>query len=291
MVDKFRVSEINSVKFGGFSQFSLHLPMSKKKEKHLRIITAFLTNAPPGEFEQCVADLEVLTGSKSLVDSAKEAAYEAWVHKRYHVAAVNGNNVIICDESKVSNRIYLNPVTLGTVKFDPAARTFVATPDKPISATPQRVQLQKIFGEYARAAYRSNAAVGVYDGGKGASLVVIRSTSVSLKNYRTGSIISKYRIESNGKLSGTLEVIQHYFESGNVMSSQSTKMEAEQPLPDLNQLVLKVRDFENQWLRNYLEAFDWLFAEGMAKLRRKIPISGTKINWEAELRGTAGMAT
>jgi capping protein alpha len=265
--------------------------MSKKREKHLRIITAFLTNAPPGEFDQCAADLEVLTGNKSLVDAGREAAYEPWMHKRYHVVAVDGNPVIICEESKISPRVYLNPVTLGTVKFDPAGRTFKATPDKPLAAPPQRVQLQKVFGDYARASYKSNAAVGVYDGGKGASVIIIRSTSVSLKNYRTGSIVANYRVESNGKLTGSIDVTQHYFESGNVMSRQTTKMEAEQPITDLNQLVLKVRDFENQWLRSYLEAFDWLFTDGMSKLRRKIPISGTKINWEAEFRGLAGMGT
>jgi capping protein alpha len=272
-------------------QFQITDRMSKKREKHQKIITGFLTNAPPGEFEQCAADLEVVTGNKSLVDSTKEAAYEAWAHKHFHVVSIDGNNVIICDEAKVGNRVYLNPVTLGTFKFDPAARTFTATPDKPIASTPPRIQLQKIFGDYARAAYKSNAAVGVYDGGKGTHVIVIRSTSVSLKNYRTGSVIARYKLEANGKLTGGIKAVEHYFESGNVMSTQHTKMEAEQPVPDLNQLVLKVRDFENLWLRSYLEAFDWLFAEGMAKLRRKIPISGTKINWEAELRGVAGMAT
>jgi hypothetical protein len=132
--------------------------------------------------------------------------------------------------------------------------------------------------------------VGVYDA-KGAVLIILRSSSISLKNFRTGNIIARYKLESGGKLSGSISVTQHYFETGNVMCHQATQLNTTVPAGDLPQVVAKIRDFENQWLRSYLEAFDWLFNEGMAKLRRKMPVSGTKIAWEAEFRGLAGMGT
>jgi hypothetical protein len=91
-------------------------------------------------------------------------------------------------------------------------------------------------------------------------------------------------------LSGTISVTQHYFEMGNVMCHQSARMDSSGTGKDLAEAVAKIQDFENHWLASYLEAFDWLSNEGMAKLRRKIPISGTKINWEAEFRGLGGMA-
>jgi hypothetical protein len=144
--------------------------------------------------------------------------------------------------------------------------------------------------DYARAAYKSTVGVGVYDA-KSALLILLRSFSISLKNFRAGNLIARYKVESNGKLTGTISVTQHYCETGHVMCHQSSKLETTVPTGDLGQVVTKITEFENQWLRNYIEAFTWLFNEGTPKLRRKLPVSGTKINWEAEFRGIAGMGT
>jgi capping protein alpha len=262
---------------------------AKKQEKQLRLATSFLVNAPEGEFELVAADLDALTGNPKLVGAARDAAYLQWAHAQAHLVQVDGNNVIIADESKVADGAYVNPYTQTIVRFDPATKKFKGTPDRAPGANPQRAQLQQLLVEYSRTAYKSTTGVGVYEA-KGALLIVLRSSSVSLKNFRTGNLIARYKLEANGKISGSISVTQHYFETGNVMCHQSTRLETTVPAGDLAQVVAKIRDFENQWLRSYLEAFDWLFNEGMTKLRRKIPVSGTKINWEAEFRGLAGMA-
>jgi capping protein alpha len=264
--------------------------MSKKAEKQLRIATAFLTAAPAGEFDVVASDLEALTGNKSLVRSAVDAAFISWHHANCGLVPVGEYNVIICEEAKVAEGTYVNPYTQTLVKFDLPSKKFTQTADKAPGSNPLRAQLQQLLTGYVKSAYKSNIAVGVYDT-KGGLNIVMRSSSISLKNYRTGNIIARYKLESSGKLSGTISVTQHYFETGNVMSYQAARMEGTIPPGDLAEALGKIQEFENQWLASYLEAFEWLSNEGMAKLRRKIPISGTKINWEAELRGLGGMAT
>lgn len=264
--------------------------MSKKADKQLRIATGFLTAAPAGEFDIVVSDLEGLTGNKALVRSAVDAAFIAWYHATCGLVPVGEHNVIICEEAKVADGTYVNPYTQTLLKFDLASKKFTQTTDKAPGSSPQRAQLQQLLTGYVKTAYKSNFAVGVYDL-KGVLHVVIRSSSISLKNYRTGNIIARYKLESNGKLSGTISVTQHYFETGNVMCHQAARMEGTIRAGDLGDALGKIQEFENQWLASYLEAFDWLSNEGMAKLRRKIPISGTKINWEAEFRGLAGMTS
>jgi hypothetical protein len=262
----------------------------KKYEKHLKLAAGFLANAPQGEFELVAADLESVTGNAKLVTAARDSAFLPWAHAQAHLVALDGNNVIVADESKVSEGAYINPYTQTLFRFDASTKKFKSTTDRAPPSTPQRAQLQQLLTEYARTAYNSTIGVGVYDA-KSALLILLRSSSVSLKNFRTGNVIARYKLESNGKLTGSISVTQHYFETGNVMCHQSTPLNATVPAGDLPQVVAKIREFENQWLRSYLEAFDWLFNEGMAKLRRKIPVSGTKLNWEAEFRGLAGMGT
>jgi capping protein alpha len=263
---------------------------SKKQEKQLRLATSFLANAPEGEFDLVASDLDAVTGNPKLVASARDAAYLQWAHAQAHLVPLDGNNVIVCDEAKVSEGTYVNPYTQTLFKYDSASKSFKSTKDKAHTSTPQRAQLQQLLTEYARATYKSTIGVGVYDT-KGGVLIVLRSASLSLKNYRTGNVIARYKLESNGKLSGSITATQHYFETGNVMCHNGSKLETSVGGGDLQGAVAKIREFENQWVRNYLAAFDWLFNEGMAKLRRKLPVSGTKINWEAEFRGLAGMAT
>jgi hypothetical protein len=261
--------------------------MSKKAEKQLRIATSFLVSAPAGEFDIVASDLESLSGSKPLVQTASHRAFLDWNHARCGIVTVGGNNVIICDEAKVADGAYINPYTQTIVRFDQAAQKFVPTQERVPGSTPGRAQLQQMLIDYVKIAYKSNMAVGVYD--KAALFIVIRSSSISLKNFRTGNIIARYKYETSGKLTGTIAVMQHYFETGNVMCSQAARLEAAVAPGDLAQVIEKIREFENQWLKSYLDAFDWLANEGMTKLRRKIPISGTKISWEAEFRGLAGM--
>jgi capping protein alpha len=262
----------------------------KKYEKHLKLATAFLANAPAGEFEIVASDLEGLTGNAKLVKAARDAAYLQWAHSQALLVSLDGNNVIVADESKVSEGAYINPYTEKLFRLDGSTKKFKATNDNAPKSSPQRAQLQQLLVDYARAAYKSTVGVGVYDA-KSTLLILLRSSSISLKNFRTGNLIARYKLESNGKLTGTISVTQHYFETGNVMCHQSSKLETTVPAGDLPQVVAKITEFENQWLRNYIEAFTWLFNEGTPKLRRKLPVSGTKINWEAEFRGLAGMAT
>jgi hypothetical protein len=191
----------------------------KKHEKQLRLATSFLVNAPASEFELVCSDLEAVTGNSKLVGSARDAAYLQWAHAQAHLVPLDGNNAIVCDEAKISEGSYLNPYTQTVFKWDSSGKKFKAVNDRAPNSTPQRTQLQQLLTEYARTAYKSTIGVGVYDT-KSALLIVLRSSSISLKNFRTGNVIARYKLESNGKLNGGITVTQHYFETGNVMCHQ-----------------------------------------------------------------------
>jgi capping protein alpha len=262
----------------------------KKYDKHLRLATGFLVNAPPGEFESVAADLEGLTGNAKLVKAARDAAYLLWAQSHALLVPLDGNNVLVADEARVSETAYINPYTQTLFKFDSSTKKFKSTNDHAPKSSPIRAQLQQLFVDYARTAYKATVGVGVYEV-KNVFIILLRSSSVSTKNFRTGNLIARYKLKSSGKLHGTIQVTQHYFETGNVMCHQGSKLKTTVTVGDLGEVVAKVKAFENEWLRDYVEAFTWLFNEGTPKLRRKLPVSGTKINWEAEFRGLAGMAT
>ena len=252
------------------------------------VATSFLLNAPPGEFQQTAAAIQGLTGDQALTDAARADSFKSWAHKNCHTVTVNDKLAILCDEAQLGEDVYLDPHTGTAFRYDFASHA-VEPAQAAAANSAKRQELQGLMVEYAKSAYKSNVGVGVYDADKQALAIVLTSSSISLRNYRTGSVKAQYRLEANGKLTGTVAVMQHFFENGNVMCEQSANLDATVKGGDMKACVEKIREFENGWLKGYVEAFDRLSSEGMTKLRRKMAISGTRINWEAEFRGITGM--
>ncbi|KAH0794443.1 F-actin-capping protein subunit alpha [Histomonas meleagridis] len=262
--------------------------MTEKKITH--VVEQFLLDAPPGEYEQCSYDLSILTNKNSL-KAARASTHEKWLHKFCYGVNINGNIAILCDEAKVSDGVYLNPndYTLFKFNYDDLKATPIS--DKPKeSSSSQRNEMQKQLQKYAKTAYKSQVGIGVYEQSKGNFTIVIRSSSISLNNYRTGGIVSRYTLDKSGKLKGEINIVQHFFESGNVMCNTGATLSHDIHHNDIKELIATIEKFEAEWLKAYYDALEKMYSEGMNKLRRKLPYSGTKINWEAELCGIAGMS-
>ena len=251
-------------------------------------IKSFLVGSPPGEFQQAATALEGLIGDPAPVNAVQAACFKEWSHRNCHTVSINGNPTIISDISQVAENTYVNPYDMHLFRYDFERRRFKPLADEHPSS-PARNELQKLFMEYAKNAYMSNVGVGVYDGKCGTLQIILRSSSISLKNFRTGNITARYQLCPDGKLTGNVLIMQHFFENGNVMCSQTAQLDTQVTPGDLKGCVQKVKEFEDAWLAAYLETFNRLSSDGITKLRRKMSVTGTKINWEAEFRGLTGM--
>ena len=252
------------------------------------IIKNLLEVTPPGEYDLAFRDLQIICQNTS-IPSIPQNTRLTWLEKKYTPVKIDDHYAIICKEARVSNLgEYIDPVTfqLFTITLDP----LVVQKNESVAQaqnSPTRQQYQDTFSKYVKTAYNSEAAAGVYPKADGFSIILV-GVSVNLKNFRTGSVIGNYSIE-NEKVNGKISSIQHFYESGNAICEHISKISATFQPGDANDLLNCISEFESSWLSSLTQTLDRIFSTEMNKLRRKLPVTATKINWEAELRGVGGM--
>lgn len=259
------------------------------------IISSFLLDAPPGEFKQCAAALACIAPSKKAVDAAVAATEREWNHRQFTPVAIGNHTAIVCDEAAASDGRYVDPATGQYFRYDPAKKAASAA-DGSVRGSALRAAVQQLLGAYAAEAYGENGAAGAYDARDDANrvIVIMRSSSVSLSNYRTGIVVGRYVIDGGARrVTGEIRTQQHFFENGNAMSKFAAQIdkeiEGEAPEELASAFIREVAAFESSFYNEYLLGLLKIGAEGLNHLRRKLPVTASKINWEMELTTGAAM--
>lgn len=118
----------------------------------------------------------------------------------------------------------------------------------------------------------------------------MKTSTLGTQNCKTGSIIADYKVTADGALSGKISCLQHFYEGSNIVTTQSSKMKTQVDPANLGATVVeKLKTFETKWLHSYIKALMSLSDKGITKLRRKLPKTRTRVNWEAEFRGIANI--
>ncbi|EAX96858.1 F-actin capping protein alpha subunit, putative [Trichomonas vaginalis G3] len=257
------------------------------ESENIKIIKTFLANAPPGEYEQCTAALRSIVNDEDLINRARSETLKTWAEEECIVVDVEDHKVIICKEACQRDGIYVDPVTSSLITYDFESR--IATPiGDQANMSDFAKELQEELTAYAKNAYKENAAAGVYDTNNGI-VIVLRGSSISLKNFRTGKTVAKYTLSKSGSLEGKIVSIQHFFEKGNAVCQHDGDCNTTCSFGDAKSVVKAIRTFEDEWLADYKTTLEKIGTNVLFQLRRKFPYSKQKINWQQEITVGGGM--
>ncbi|KAH0787211.1 F-actin-capping protein subunit alpha [Histomonas meleagridis] len=262
-------------------------------ESETDVVSRFLEESPPGEYEQCSSVLSVLVSKPTLLES-RAATIKKWNMKQCTYVPISQHAAIICEEAAQSDGSFVDPITYKTFNYNFAYRRAEEIGGEPeVPSNELREELQTKLTDYLSQTYHEQAAVGVYTTSKGSLVIYLRSSSISLENFRTGSVISRYVFEDNSTLSGKIESIQHFFEGGNAVCQNSATLSpvsinGDNVQQKSAQIIEAIISFEEKWIKSVQETLTKIGEEGIACLRRKMPVTKTKINWRAELETGGG---
>lgn len=258
------------------------------------LIAKFLQEAPPGEYEQCSACIHAITGDTKSLLAGRAKSLERWNFENYTYVDMGDHGAIVCREARDSNGYFFDPVRRATFSYDFTTRRAseptggLVTPPSPL-----RDVLQRHVDAYIRDSFREQAAGGVYDF-EGSIVIILRCSSISLENFRTGSVVSRYVLQEKA-LKGWTRAVQHFFENGNVMATQR----ADFPLAVINdsgeleeiaaEVIDRIREFEESWIKSILKGMATIEADGLKKLRKKMSFRGTETNWRGLLTTGSSM--
>ena len=140
--------------------------------------------------------------------------------------------------------------------------------------------------EYLEKCYKMDVTkYNVYfDGSSNKIVVLISVHNLNLKSFWSGEWLSTWEFDISGKqVKGTLRANTYYYEEGNIQFNLDTKFNSSIQGGDNNTIAVNLIEFiktsENSVQLELEKVYDELCENYIKPLRRKLPVTGTKMNW------------
>ena len=123
-----------------------------------------------------------------------------------------------------------------------------------------------------------------FDGTANKIVVLISAHNLNLKSFWSGEWLSTWELDiSEKQVKGTLRANTYYYEEGNIQFNLDTKFNSTVQGGDnnaiANNLVEFIKTSENSVQLELEKVYDELSENYIKPLRRKLPVTGTKMNW------------
>ena len=149
-----------------------------------------------------------------------------------------------------------------------------------------RDAIEKKVKEYLEKCYQMQVTKYnvYYDSSANKIVVLISVHNLNLKSFWSGEWLSTWELDINGKqIKGALRANTYYYEEGNIQFSLDTKFNGSDSGGDnasiAESLVEFIKTSENSVQLELETVYDELSENYIKPLRRKLPVTGTKMNW------------
>jgi len=264
------------------------------EEEKLKIATQFMLAAPPGEFNEVVSDVRGLVGDDQLLNRNALSTFRTYNTDQFVQVKIPGSDesTLLSKFGELDSKRYLDPHSQQIFEFDHVSqRVGDAVPNDQADPDVEsiRVAIDKDMTAYIRDFY-TDGTVAVYgkkEGGDVAIQICITGKKFNPRNYWNGRWRSQWEINASKgtqKLNGILKVNIHYYEDGNVQLNTKVERSADvscsgSPADIAKAIAGAIQKAENSFQAALEESYTTMSENTFKGLRRKLPISGTKVNF------------
>lgn len=261
-------------------------PPPPSDEDRLAISRRLLLSSPPGQFDLILADLRNIQKSTSVADGLLSDDWAEGVRSEYE---------------QITRRDCLDASSggeEGETDLEKALREAIGKymSDHYVGST---IGKEKVGGEPKEGtSNRSNFAVKSDRGDDGKITIRTYAENVDLRNYRAGSWSAEYRISPSGEggsggssseveIEGTVDVVAHAFENGNVQMRSSIPLgpsavgaDSKSPQDVARAVVDQIQRWEDDDVQGKLGTmYDSVNDTMLKSLRRVMPVTRTRMDW------------
>lgn len=260
-------------------------------EEKVKIASDFILNAPPGEFNEVFNDVRVLLANDALLKDGAAKAFQQYNEQQFTPAKLDGvkDEVLITPYGRQANGKYLDPASKNTFSFDHLRK--VTGDIEPADVDESLEDVRASFEKEARAYTLDHYPSGVSSVfAKGKSIIVcIEDHKFQPNNFWNGRWRSEWTLDTDsGKASGSLKVQVHYYEDGNVQLQSLKEIALDFKEVDAKAFFKKVATAENDYQTAISENYNEMSDTTFKALRRALPITRTKLDWNKILNYKIG---
>ncbi|KAK2731828.1 F-actin-capping protein subunit alpha [Myotisia sp. PD_48] len=254
---------------------------------NIDIASSFIQDAPPGELKEVVSDIKALTADSPDIIPSLEPAFQKYNETQLVTVKLAGSNeeVIISPYNKLEDGRYYDAESQTSFEFNHITQTASAPASYALSSQNSEFiqSLLKHLSSHAREHY-PNSSYGVYPTENDTSVaIVLVSNKYSPNNFWNGRYRAIYHLplSSSTTISGNIHIAVHYYEDGNVSLNNTKPISI--PMPSSSpaeSIVKRIASIEKSHQNELNDAFDRLSEGAFKGLRRQLPITRQKVEWE-----------
>lgn len=238
------------------------------------IAEKIIFDTPPGETEQVFNYLNIITDNKNPELLSKIVA-DYNINKSIPIV-VDNKKSLITEYNKQGSK-YFDPIRKIVFSVDHLRCVGLDVEEYDTQPTSQQETIYHELTEYISQTFLGDVSLGVFLTGIQHELaIVIVNTKYNPNNYWNGYWKSKYIYNSEiGSLDGYIDVNVHYYEDGNVNFKSNKKINSN----NIEDVVFSIKQFESDFEESLQNGFKDLNETQFKYLRRKLPVTRSKINW------------
>ncbi|XP_071960906.1 F-actin-capping protein subunit alpha-1-like [Antedon mediterranea] len=264
-------------------------------EEKTRILKNFIKYAPPGEFNEVFNDVRILLDNDALLKKNGAEAFALLNKEQFTPCKLDGqeHEVLITQYGDMKQNTFFDPSSKTTFQYDHLRKE--ASNIQPASNVDQtaekwRSALETALRDYIQAHY-GNGVCTVYGTSTGSDItltVCLEHHLFQPHNFWNGKWRSQWSVTFNpsrgsAEAKGLFKAQVHYYEDGNVqlVSHKEVKKEliVTDPTGTSKEFVKIIENEETSYQKALSENYTQMSDTTFKALRRQLPVTRTKIDW------------
>jgi len=257
----------------------------------------FPANSQLPPFNEVVTDVRSLVNDDALLNRNALSTFRTYNTDQMIAVNISGNDskVLVTTYGEIDQKHYLDPHSKQVFEFDHVMQTVgnVSGADEQHynSATEAvRSAINKVVADYVEGFYPEGACA-VYSKKESDNTtkitICISAKKFNPKNYWNGRWRSVWIASLKGgscELAGNIKVNVHYYEDGNVQLNtkfeKTVKFEGGDDATVAKNIANAITKSETEFQSALDEGYHQMSDQSFKSLRRKLPVNGTKVNFE-----------